>query len=222
MTEKSACCTPPRDSHSHHTKSTQSSEPNVPVTNNVNAVSTIPVAAISDTKGLLGTNQPLIKLDEEAPLRKVRLKPCHMMTTVVTNAMFANFVADTGYVTEAERFGWSFVFFAYAPAALKTDIDVTTNGWWLKVEGACWRLVNGPGSEADYHADHPVVHVSWNDALKFAEWAGGRLPTEAEWEHAARGGLGDVRFPWGDAEPDDEGFQPCNCLLYTSPSPRDS
>ena len=76
-------------------------------------------------------------------------------------------------------------------------------------EGANWRLPNGPYTEPG-ELDHPVVQVSWNDAKAYAGWAGGRLPTETEWEHAARGGLQDVKYPWGDSDPNDTNFFPCN------------
>ena len=70
--------------------------------------------------------------------------------------------------------------------------------WWRKVEGSNWEAIHGPGSEAAVLPEHPVVQVSYRDALAYADWVGGRLPNEAEWEHAARGGLGDVKFLWGD------------------------
>jgi formylglycine-generating enzyme required for sulfatase activity len=162
-------------------------------------------------KALIGTRQAGIPDDGEDPLRSARVKPFRMGTTAVTNAQFKAFVDATGYVTEAERFGWSFVFWLQVPKHIGMTQGVPEVQWWRKVDGADWREVNGPGThENAWHPDHPVVHISWNDAQDYAKWAGGRLPTEAEWEHAARGGLGEVKFPWGDQEPDDDKFQPCN------------
>ncbi len=134
-----------------------------------------------------------------------------MGVTTVTNAQFATFAAGSGYVTEAERFGWSFVFWSQVPKAVGPTEGVRDVEWWRRVDGANWRNINGPGQDLSVDLpDHPVVHVSWNDARAYARWIGGRLPTEAEWEHAARGGLGDVSFPWGDEEPNDADYQPCN------------
>ncbi len=160
---------------------------------------------------LVGTGRPAIPNDGEEPLRRQKVKPFLMGRTAVTNAQFARFVEETGHVTEAERWGWSFVFWAQVPDSVGPTQAVVEVQWWRRVDGATWWEVNGPGTHAAaWHPDHPVVHVSWNDAQAYAAWAGGRLPTEAEWEHAARGGLGDVRFPWGDRDPDDSTFMPCN------------
>lgn len=150
----------------------------------------------------VGTDRPQIPADGEGPRRHVKLRAFQLEVTTVTNARFADFVAATGYVTEAERFGWSPVFRGLlgddAPAPSRTETP-----WWVLVEGACWSAPEGPGSSIAARADHPVVQVSWADARAFTSWCGGRLPSEAEWEHAARGGLDDPRFPWGDAESDD-------------------
>jgi formylglycine-generating enzyme required for sulfatase activity len=160
---------------------------------------------------LVGTRRGIIKADGESPTRKQYLADFLIDNTAVSNSRFEQFVNATGYTTEAERIGWSYVFYDHLPPAQRDDtLGVAAANWWRQVYGANWRLINGPGSDNTWQADHPVVHVSHNDALAFAKWAEGRLPIEAEWEHAARGGLGDVMFPWGDREPDDNEFLPCN------------
>ena len=136
----------------------------------------------------------------------------------VTNARFEAFVDDTGYQTDAERIGDSLVFQGFLPRHTPPSRAVADAPWWRMIEGASWRTIFGPGSEDALDSDHPVVHVSWNDAKAFAAWAGGRLPTEAEWEHAARGGWGDEPFPWGKRAPNDEDFQPCN--IWQGPFPQ--
>lgn len=160
---------------------------------------------------LVGTANPLIQEDAEGPLQRKRLRPYLIGQTSVTNAQFATFVEETGFVTEAETFGWSFVFWAQVSGEAGLTQGARDVEWWRRVDGATWREVNGPGTfETAWHPEHPVIHVSWNDAQAYAKWAGGRLPTEAEWEHAARGGLQDARYPWGDRDPDDQSFFPCN------------
>ena len=157
---------------------------------------------------LMGTDDPHgFPSDGEEPVRRVRVDPFFVGRCAVTNAEFAEFARETGYVTEAERFGWSFVFHLLVPPELQNQVDhaALIAPWWLKVDGAFWKCPEGPGSEILGRPDHPVVHVTWNDALAYCQWSGARLPTEAEWEFAARGGLEQRRFPWGDElEPNDE------------------
>ncbi|MFC3614133.1 formylglycine-generating enzyme family protein [Lutimaribacter marinistellae] len=197
---KSCCQTPPRNQGRSAVKT--------PATKPVQAVDAV---EIPGGRAFVGTNTPELPMDGEGPLRRQRVNPFRIGRTAVTNAQFAEFVDQTGYRTEAERWGWSFVFFAQVPDELGATEGVQGADWWRRIDGATWRDVNGPGThDAAWKPDHPVVHVSWHDARAYAAWVGGRLPTEAEWEHAARGGLEDVRFPWGDREPDDRQFLPCN------------
>lgn len=139
--------------------------------------------------------------DGEGPVREIQLSPFWIAAHPVTNGEFERFVKETGYVTEAERYGWSFVFWSHVPADRFNHLVVDTVAaapWWCKVPGARWNAPEGPGSALHTRADHPVVHISWNDALQYCQWSGHRLPTEAEWEYAARGGLVQKLYPWGD------------------------
>lgn len=168
------------------------------------------VVDIPGGHALLGTDHPIFPIDGEDPLRSKRLNGFRMETTTVTNARFQAFVAETGYVTDAERLGDSLVFQGLLPKGEPPSRAIAATPWWRVIEGANWHNPLGSGSADRLEMDHPVTHVAWNDASAFAHWAGGRLPTEAEWEHAARGGLGDVPFPWGETQPNDTDLFPCN------------
>ncbi len=150
---------------------------------------------------LMGSEDELtVPGDGEGPVREVDVAGFHADPTAVTNARFATFVKETGYVTDAERFGGSFVFHAFLSpeVARRSRGIVPAAPWWRMVRGAYWKRPEGPDSSITARQNHPVVHVSWNDAVAFCAWAGARLPTEAEWEYAARGGLEQARYPWGD------------------------
>ena len=136
--------------------------------------------------------------DGEGPIHVVELDGFGLASTTVTNDDFASFVDATGYVTDAERYGWSFVFAAALPDDFPPTRAVAKAPWWRQAEGSCWRAPEGPHSTIADRGDHPVVHVSWNDAVAYTSWSGTRLPTEAEWEYAARGGRRGAVFPWGD------------------------
>ena len=153
----------------------------------------------------MGTDAPDgFPADGEGPAREVTVSPFRIAPTTVTHAEFAAFVRATGYITQAEEAGSSFVFYLQVPVEIRSGIRQYPTGlpWWLEVPDACWQRPAGPGSHVRDRQDHPVVHVSWHDAQAYCAWAGVRLPTEAEWEFAARGGLAQRRHAWGDEPPD--------------------
>lgn len=160
--------------------------------------------------------------DGEGPVREVRLDAYWLDRTAVSNAQFAEFVGATGYVTESEQFGWAFVFIGQLSNSKQRKLRETQTvqelRWWYAIEGAYWRKPEGAGSNIKKRMDHPVVSVSWNDAVAYTRWAGKRLPTEAEWEVAARG-PGNVRtlYPWG-SELEPGGKHRCNVWQGDFPS----
>jgi formylglycine-generating enzyme required for sulfatase activity len=164
---------------------------------------------------LMGTDSDIgFPEDGEGPAREITLDPFYIDKYAVTNAEFLQFVRETDYTTDAELYGWSFVFQDFVAEDdsehLLRNVDVAP--WWLAVEGATWLHPYGLSSTVLDNRGllkHPVTHVSHNDARAYAEWAGKRLPTEAEWEFAARGGLEGKRYPWGD-ELTSDGEHRCN------------
>ncbi|KAJ6668270.1 hypothetical protein lerEdw1_015647 [Lerista edwardsae] len=148
----------------------------------------------------MGTDEPAIRQDGEWPARRVHISHFYMDRYEVSNAEFEKFVNATGYLTEAENFGDSFVFEGMLSEQVKTGIHqaVAAAPWWMPVKGANWRHPEGPDSDILNRMDHPVLHISWNDAVAFCTWAGKRLPSEAEWEYSCRGGLENRLFPWGN------------------------
>jgi sulfatase modifying factor 1 len=205
--DHSACCAPARGEVAE--------APPVPTARGEHRVEQVVLGGGSFAMG--NRNGDENAADGETPVHQVELAPFSIDATSVTNADFARFADTTGYRTEAETFGYSAVFHL-ALAAEPDEVMGPASGtpWWVGVRQADWRHPGGSRSDLDGLDDHPVVHVSWNDAVAYSKWAGRRLPTEAEWEYAARGGLEGARYPWGDELIDDE----WRCNIWQGDFPR--
>lgn len=156
----------------------------------------------------MGADDPPHPEDGEAPARQVTVAPFAIKTTTVTNLEFQSFVAATGYITDAEQHGTSFVFEGLlAPDNPGPALPGTP--WWRDVIHANWKNPLGPDNPLNDYADHPVVHITRRDVQAYCHWSGTRLPSEAEWEFAARAGLSAQPYPWGD-ELTPDGTHQCN------------
>jgi sulfatase modifying factor 1 len=149
---------------------------------------------------LMGSNDRRFPDDGEGPVREVTLAPFRISCHAVSNLQFGDFVRATGYTTDAERYGWSFVFEGLLSKERRREPEKRSaeTPWWIQVPHAYWAQPEGGGSTVLERLYHPVAQVSWNDAKAYCHWSGTRLPSEAEWEMAARGGLSQAIYPWGD------------------------
>lgn len=190
---KTTCCTPNRARNNN-----EESKPQSLLEGKRSPLSTDGMVQLDGGTFLMGSQDRSFPADGEGPIREVTLNRFWIDTTAVTNKQFAEFVKQTHYVTEAERFGWSFVFHQFLPNEMPPTRAVPNASWWRQVFGATWDHPEGSHSHIADRDNHPVVHISWHDAKAYALWCGKRLPTEAEWEYAARGGLRQKRYPWGD------------------------
>ena len=214
-----ACCAPSRKAPGEPSAKFRSDGASAgPVAATIGATPVLDLVDLDAGTFTMGTDEEARwPADGEGPAREVTLSAYRIAKHAVTNAEFERFVSQTDWTTDAERFGWSFVFGGFLPDDFPETRGVVGSEWWRQVFGANWRHPAGPQSDLDGLSSHPVVHVSWNDAIAYCRWAGAELPTEAQWEHAARGGLHQQRYPWGNTFAPD-GNTMCNIFEGTFPS----
>ncbi len=198
MKQEHACCVPSRQRAAQLLDSRRASAGRI----RADKASLEGMQRLDGGRFLMGTgSSEAFPKDGEGPVRTVVLDSFYIDINPVTNEQFAKFVRATGYKTESELLGWSFVFQGHLPPERYAElVKATVPGapWWCRIDGADWNHPEGPDSNVSRRLHYPVVQVSWNDATAYCDWARKRLPTEAEWEYAARGGLEQNLYPWGN------------------------